>query len=43
MKLLLCLLLVSCTSPKDQFHALCKVVNAKKGEKPVKIPEELRQ
>lgn len=42
MKLLLCLLLVSCTSPKDQFHALSKVVNARKGTQPVKVPEELR-
>jgi hypothetical protein len=39
--LILCLLLPSCAAT-TQFQALCKVVNAKKGPEPVKIPKELK-
>ena len=42
MKLLLCLLLVSCTTPKSIERGVLKVLSAKRGDEPVKIPKELK-
>ncbi len=39
--LILCLMLSSCAAP-TQFQGVCKILKAKKGSEPVRIPKELK-